>query len=118
MAIAAVPPDLRRAPVFNDYNFGGSLILAGVRPFIDGRADMYGDAFVRDFDAAANGDDAAFAAAVRRWGIRWTILMPRSPLVARLDAAPGWRRVHADRWAVIHTTDAPPGPLKAIDHDG
>ncbi|WP_426167473.1 hypothetical protein [Sandarakinorhabdus sp. DWP1-3-1] len=100
-AIAAVSPALRRAAVFNEYNFGGSLIFAGIRPFIDGRADMYGDDFVRDFDRAANGDSAAFAAAARRWDIRWAILQPESPLVAGLQAA-GWRRIHADRWAVVY----------------
>jgi hypothetical protein len=31
--------------VLNTYGFGGYLIFSGVRPFIDGRSDMYGDAF-------------------------------------------------------------------------
>ncbi len=35
--------------MFNGYNFGGPLILAGIKPYIDGRADMYGDAFVLEW---------------------------------------------------------------------
>ncbi len=42
-ALAAVPADLRQKPVLNDYSFGGYLIWSHIRPFIDGRADMYGD---------------------------------------------------------------------------
>jgi hypothetical protein len=35
--------------VFNHYNYGGWLVLQGVPVFIDGRPDMYGDAFVDDY---------------------------------------------------------------------
>ena len=104
-AIAAVPPELRRRPVLNSYGFGGPLILAGIRPYIDGRADMYGDAFLIEHQAMVNGDLAAFRRAVARWDIGWTILEPEAPLTARLDGEPGWRRIHADRWAVIHVRD-------------
>ena len=45
-ALAHVPAALRAQPVLNDYAFGGYLIFEGVRPFIDGRADLYGDAFL------------------------------------------------------------------------
>ncbi len=45
-ALAAVPPTLRAEPVLNAYGFGGYLIWSGVRPFIDGRADMYGGAML------------------------------------------------------------------------
>jgi len=54
--LAHVPPELRLQPVFNEYSFGGPLILAGIRPYIDGRADMYGDAFVADYTTIGNGD--------------------------------------------------------------
>ena len=32
--------------MLNYYSFGGPLILSGIRPYIDGRGDMYGDRFV------------------------------------------------------------------------
>ena len=102
-AIAALPEDLRSKPGLNGYGFGGPLILAGVRPYIDGRADMYGDAFFADYQTILDGDRAAFDRAERRYGLKWTMLPPRyGKLIARLDSDPAWRRIHADRFAVVH----------------
>ncbi|HET7708008.1 MAG TPA: hypothetical protein VFK50_00575 [Sphingomicrobium sp.] len=101
-ALAQVPPALRARPVFNEYSFGGPLILAGIRPFIDGRADMYGDHFFRDYLAILGGEPELFDKAVERYRIAWTMLPPGSALARRLDRSPDWRRVHADRSAVIH----------------
>jgi hypothetical protein len=101
--IAAVPPELRSQPVLNGYTFGGPLILAGIKPFIDGRADMYGDAFVTEYNQITQGDTARFNRAVERYGIRWTMLPPSNkPLIEALDASPRWRRIYADRIGVIH----------------
>lgn len=101
-AISHIPSELRSQPVMNSYAFGGPLILNGIRPFIDGRGDMYGDAFMFAHRRMMDGDMEAFAHAAKRWGIRWTILSPLDPLSRKLDEAPGWRRAYADRWAVIH----------------
>ena len=101
-ALAHVPPDLRRRPVFNEYSFGGPLILAGIRPYIDGRADMYGDRFLLDYREALDGDAGQFERAVERYGIAWTMLPPGNRLARRLDRTPGWTRLYADRVAVIH----------------
>lgn len=105
-ALAHVPPGLASQPVFNDYSFGGWLIFKGVRPFIDGRADMYGDAFLQSYLKAERGaDPGAVAGTFQRWKIAWTILEPTSPLVALLDRTPGWRRIYADKWAVVQVRD-------------
>jgi hypothetical protein len=101
-ALAHLPPALRGEPVLNSYSFGGPLILNGIRPYIDGRADMYGDGFTADHYAIVMGDKRRFDRAVSRFGIRWTLLQPRSPLVAVLDRDPAWRRIYSDRWAVVH----------------
>jgi hypothetical protein len=101
-AIASVPPALRSQPVLNAYDFGGALILHGVAPFIDGRADMYGDEHTAEAYAIERGDAQEFNAAVERWGIRWTILHPGERLVSVLDRDPAWRRAYADKYAVIH----------------
>lgn len=105
-ALRRLPPALKRARVFNEYSFGGPLILAGVRPFIDGRSDMYGDAFTLEYFRIARGDWQHFRAADARWHFGWTMLPPANPLVARLDAAPEWRRAYADAVAVIHVRRA------------
>jgi hypothetical protein len=108
-AIDHVPPTLRERPVLNAYGFGGALILRGVRPFVDGRTDLYGDAFMGRYYRIAGGDPAALDAALKQYAVAWTILPPGHPLVALMDAKPGWRRLYADRYAVVHARVAP-GP--------
>ena len=110
-ALRSVPPALRREPVFNDYGFGGYLISQGVRPFIDGRTDMYGDAFNNAYFRASEPNEAALAALLARWRVSWTILPPKDPVAAIMDRRPGWRRLYADRYAVIHVREgATPAP--------
>lgn len=101
--IAHIPPELKGQPVFNGYSFGGPLILAGVRPYIDGRADMYGDDHIRGYVAMVNhADRRSFDRAIERYGIRWMLLPPNARLVAMLDASPEWMRIYSDRVGVIH----------------
>lgn len=118
-ALSALPPDLRTRPVFNEYSFGGLLVLEGIRPFIDGRSDMYGDAFTTDYFEMSRGDIARWRRADARWQFAWTMLPPDNALVTQLDKEPGWRRIHADKWAVIHVADARRGPdlRQARDND-
>lgn len=114
-ALAHVPPELAAKPVFNSYSFGGDLIFRGVKPFIDGRSDMYGDAYFRRYLKIAGGDMQAFDAAARQYGVAWTILTPKEKLVTALDAAPGWRRVYSDEFAVIHVrTSAAPATADGL----
>lgn len=101
-ALRHLPLALRTQRVFNEYSFGGALILAGIRPYIDGRSDMYGDAFSIDYFEAARGNRRRWHAADRRWHFGWTMLPPDNPLVPMLDADPHWRRSYADATAVIH----------------
>lgn len=113
-ALSHVPAELRLRPVFNDYGFGGLLIFDGIRPFIDGRADLYGDAFVRRYVRITYADRAAFDRAVRQYGIAWVIFRPRTLFVQMLDATPGWRRLYADEYAVVFArTPAPAAPPRA-----
>lgn len=100
-ALAHVPSELRDKPVFNDYSFGGWLIFQGVRPFMDGRSDMYGDELLKLYMDVESGNRRALDRAIARYGIQWSILQPASPLVAVLDGRPGWRRLYADKWAVV-----------------
>ena len=104
--IASVPPELRSQPVFNAYSMGGPLILSGIRNFIDGRGDMYGDELVFGYYKIANGDSDAFGESVKRWGIRWAILPNNSKLIPVLDRTPGWRRIRQDKVGVIYALSA------------
>lgn len=101
-ALASVPAELAARPVLNDFGFGGYLIWSGVKPFTDGRADMYGDAFMTAYDKAVSGDRPALEALLARYGVAWTIFHPDNPAVGVLDHLPGWRRHYADAHAVVH----------------
>jgi hypothetical protein len=100
--IAQVPPDLRAQPVLNGYSMGGPLILAGIRPYIDGRGDMYGDELVLGYARIVRGDPAAFAAAVRRFDLRWAILPHSDKALVSLVERSGWRQVASDGVGAIY----------------
>jgi len=104
-ALQHVPAALAAQPVFNDYGFGGYLISRGVRPFIDGRSDMYGDAFTQAYFRAERPDPGTLDALLTRWKVSWTILAAGDPVVGVMDRRPGWRRLYADRYAVVHVRD-------------
>ncbi len=104
-AVAAVPEALRAEPVLNEYGFGGYLIWAGIRPFVDGRADMYGDAFLSQYGDATRSPGPVLDRLIARYGIAWTILLPGDAVAAALDRMPGWRRIYADPYAVVHVRD-------------
>ena len=100
-ALRYLRPGLEQAPVLNDYAFGGYLIFAGIKPFIDSRAELYGDYFLREYARVIGPDPAALAETLAAHHIVWTIFAPGSPAVRELDRL-GWRRLYADRWAVVH----------------
>lgn len=104
-AVAAVPKALRAEPVLNEYGFGGYLIWAGIRPFVDGRADMYGDAFLSRYGDATRAPGPALDRLLDRYRIAWTIVPPGDAVAGALDRMPGWRRIYADRHAVVHARD-------------
>lgn len=90
-------------PVLNTYDWGGYLVFLGIPPFIDGRADMYGDKVLKDYlDLVAPTSAADMQRLLDKYGIQWTLLEPRTAALAALDLAPGWRRVHSDGKAVVH----------------
>jgi len=101
-AIEHVPVALRAKPVLNEYGFGGYLIFRGIKPYIDSRADLYGDAFLEHYARIMRPDTAALDSTLRESHIAWTIQPPEGPLVAWLDARRDWKRLYADQFAVIH----------------
>ena len=102
VALGRLPVALRTQPVFSDYAFGGYLIHAGIRPFVDSRADMYGPVFLNHYADISSGRPADIAPTLTQYGITWTILRPRNPVVFAMDHMPGWHRLYADDRVVIH----------------
>jgi hypothetical protein len=96
-AVAFAQEHRLTGPVFNDYVFGDYLVFAGVAPFVDGRADMYGNDFIARFRSTEN-----VPALLAQYKISWTLLDPGGPKAALMNFLSGWRRAYADDVAVIY----------------
>jgi hypothetical protein len=102
-ALSHVPDAILRRPGFNQYDLGGYLIFMGVRPFIDGRADMYGDAFMTNYTRIVyNQDRSALQQTFAKYGVVWTLFAADNAFNALLDQLPGWRILYQDKFAVVH----------------
>ena len=89
--------------VLNDLPFGGYLIWRQLPVFIDGRAELYGEAFVIAYYRAMQLKDVnQFLDILKRWDIDAVLLTPHTPAVGLLDHLGGWRRAYADDNAVLH----------------
>lgn len=89
--------------VFNAYELGGYLIYRGVPVFIDGRGDMYGDAFMKEAaDASWLRAPHALDSLLARYDIGWTLLRPDAPAAELLDHLSAWERLYTDSIAVVH----------------
>jgi hypothetical protein len=82
--------------VFNSVRFGGYLMLVGIPTFVDGRADLFGDAFLQRYVAAWSAVGGWLPELLDRHTVAWTLLEPQSPAAGLLDHLPGWERVYAD----------------------
>jgi hypothetical protein len=106
-ALAAVEVAHVTGPVLNDYGFGGYLIYEGIPPFIDGRAELYGDEFIKRYVQAMLLDSDELPKLLDQNGISWTLIAPERPAALLLDHLPGWRRLYADDGAVVHVRTDP-----------
>jgi hypothetical protein len=98
-------------PILNHYKFGGYFIwklYPDYLVFIDGRADLYGDQFLRDFADAYYVTDPDRQRLIRQWRIRTVVLPPDSPLLAALKLTHSWNEAYGDSQAVILTRAATP----------
>ncbi len=87
--------------VYNDYNFGGYLIAAGTKTFIDGRTDQL---FLGDFvpklqSALKDHKDDAFAAILARYHVGWALVATGSRDAAHLSRLPRWSKLYEDKVA-------------------
>lgn len=96
-------------PIYNAYGWGGYLIwrlYPKQRVFIDGRADVYGDAFINRYLAAWRGD-AGWQALLDQYKVNTILIERDAPLTSRLDQDAAWNRVYSDSLAAIYTSSAP-----------
>src|SRR6185369_2438529 len=92
-------------PIYNRYGWGGYLIYQlypEYRVYIDGRADVYGDAFFTEamqvYDGVGNWKEP-----LDRYGIQTVIIDPNVALSTLLRSGNEWSKVYEDDQAVIFT---------------
>jgi hypothetical protein len=89
--------------VLNDLSLGGYMIWRKMPVFIDGRAELYGEAFETAYFRALQLKDVnQFLDILKTWDIDAVLLTPSTPAVGLLDNISGWQRVYSDRNAVLH----------------
>ena len=88
--------------VFNSYDFGGYLIFAGVPTYVDGRADLYGDEFLKEYFETVNlRDPQASLRLLDDQKIDYAILRPSEPLAKALVGFSTWRPDYSDQSAIV-----------------
>jgi hypothetical protein len=93
--------------ILNDLPFAGYFISRGIPVFVDGRAELYGEAFVMDYYRAMQLKDVnVLLELLGRYDIDAVALTPATPAARFMDHAAGWKRLHADDRAVIHMRTA------------
>jgi hypothetical protein len=89
--------------VFNDYNMGGPLILAGIKTYIDGRAEQL---FLGDFmtQYIASGEETgreSLQKILADQGIGWALFQPGDRRSKFLGEMPDWQKAYGDESAVV-----------------
>jgi hypothetical protein len=107
--------------IFNAYGFGGYMIGRGIPPFIDGRAELYGEKFAMSYFHAMEGhkpDD--LLRMLDEYRIEATLLTPGSAPARLLDLMSDWKKLYADDIAVVHvrTTPVAEAPRPALGSRG
>ena len=108
-AVSFIAAQRPPAPILNHYNWGGYLIwrlYPEYQVYIDGRADLYGDAFMDDFATTYYLRGDSWRRPFEKWGIRTVVLPPDAPLATALQALPDWETVYCDNQAVVLTKGA------------
>lgn len=89
--------------IYNLYEWGGYLIwrlYPQQQVYIDGRADVYGDAFIEEYLDAYRMREG-WLEPLQKYGVDLVLLDRVSPLANHLQADAAWERVYADDLAVI-----------------
>ncbi len=90
--------------IYNLYHWGGYLLwrlYPQERVYIDGRADLYGDAFIEEYLKAYRGEPG-WQEILSEHGVELVLIDRGSGLAAVLDHDRGWQRAYQDEVAVLY----------------
>ncbi len=90
-------------PMYNSYNWGGYLMWALPQGpvFVDGRTDIYNDAFLRDY-LQVMFVRSGWRQVLDRYQVGWALTERDSFLATMLATQPDWRLAYSDDQAVIY----------------
>ena len=92
-------------PIYNQYGWGGYLIkrlYPNYRVYIDGRADVYGDAFMIEAMRTYDGREG-WKEPLDRLSISTVLVSPDAPIASLLRVDGEWKTAYEDEQAVIFT---------------
>ena len=93
--------------ILNGYEFGGYMIAQGVAPFIDGRAELYGEKFVMDHHRAVSLQDVdSLFRLLNDYKIDAALFNPTTPAAQLLDGLGGWQKVYSDESSAAYVRTA------------
>jgi hypothetical protein len=90
-------------PMFNSYNWGGYLIYRlwpGYPVYVDGRTDLYDDAFLREYLSLHLAEEG-WQALLDERGIQLVVIETDSVLAKFLRLEPDWQEVYHDQMAAV-----------------
>lgn len=93
---------LGSAPIYNSYNWGGYLAWRGIPVYIDGRADVYGDAFMSQYVRAFQVRED-WRSPLDQYGVEVVLIERDGSLATLLHESDEWQRVYRDELAVVFT---------------
>ena len=98
---------LYRQHIYNSYNWGGYLIWKDIPVYIDGRADVYMDAFIEEYLLAyqLRGE---WRLPLEKYAVDYILVESQASFVALLRESPEWHTVYEDDLAIIFTKHATP----------
>ncbi len=104
-AVAYIQANRPAGPLFNSYNWGGYLIFElwpDYPVYIDGRTDLYDDAFIRRYLNVVAANDG-WQQTLDDDAINLVLIENNSILDKFLRISPTWREVHRDTVAAVYS---------------
>ncbi len=90
--------------MFNYFPWGGYILYRewpGLRVFIDGQTDFYGEALTREYERVLTVQDG-WQETLAKYQVMWALVPPAEPLAKELKLNPAWRLVYQDPTAVLY----------------
>jgi hypothetical protein len=89
-------------PLFNSYGFGGYMVEAGYKTFIDGRSELFEQTGVLNEYMQITLLKPGALQVLQGYGIRSCLLQRDEPFSTVLASMPGWQKVYSDNVSALY----------------